>query len=223
MMQHEADLASIRKYLEERGFAENDRLPPERELADRLGLTRNRVRGGLRRLASEGLIWRHVGQGTYFGPRLSPLLNRQALDTLAEMTYPREVMDVRLAFEPEVARMAALRATGLDFTEIEKCLERMRATGDWSVWAMCDAQFHRLIAVAARNTLMLAMFDTMRAGRSKQVWGRLGGSKIRDSRRGEVLAEHGAILEALRDRDPDAAAAAMRAHVTTARRNIIGE
>ena len=77
MMQHDADLASLRKYLEDRGFAQNDRLPPERELADTLGLTRNRVRGGLRKLESEGLIWRHVGQGTYFGPRLSPLVNRR--------------------------------------------------------------------------------------------------------------------------------------------------
>jgi DNA-binding FadR family transcriptional regulator len=223
MMQQESDLASIRKFLEERGFVENDRLPPERELADQLGLTRNRIRSGLRKLASEGLIWRHVGKGTYFGPRLSPLVNREALDSLAEMTYPREVMDARLAFEPEVARTAALRATGLDFLEIGKCLERMRVTTDWSVWAVCDAQFHRSIAVAAGNTLMLAMFDTMRAGQGKQVWGRLGGSKIRDSRRDEILAEHGAILGALRDRDPDAAAAAMRAHVKTARRNIIGE
>ncbi len=223
MMQHDADLASLRKYLEDRGFAQNDRLPPERELADKLGLTRNRVRGGLRKLESEGLIWRHVGQGTYFGPRLSPLVNRRALETLAEMTYPREVMDARLAFEPELARLAALRATGLDFSALDGCLERMRTTTDWSVWALCDAQFHRLMAVAAGNTLMLAMFDTMQAGRNKQVWGRLGTSKIRDSRRGEILAEHGAIAAALRDRDPEGAAAAVRAHLTIARKNILHE
>jgi len=223
MMQHDADLASLRKYLEERGFAENDRLPPERELADQLGITRNRIRGGLRKLESEGLIWRHVGQGTYFGPRLSPLVNRRALETLAEMTYPREVMDARLAFEPEVARLAALRATGLDFTALDNCLERMRTTTDWSVWAICDAQFHRLIAVASGNTLMLAMFDMMQAGRNKQVWGRLGTSKIRDARRGQILAEHSAIVTALRDRDPEAAAAAASAHLTVARKNILHE
>ncbi len=99
----------------------------------------------------------------------------------------------------------------------------MRTTTDWSVWAICDAQFHRLMAVAAGNTLMLAMFDTMQAGRNKQVWGRLGTSKIRDSRRGEILAEHGAIAAALRDRDPEGAAAAVRAHLTIARKNILHE
>jgi GntR family transcriptional repressor for pyruvate dehydrogenase complex len=223
MMQHEQDLVSIRKYLEERGFVENDRLPPERELAGQLGLTRNRVRGGLRKLVAEGLIWRHVGQGTYFGPRLSPLINRRTLDALAETTYPREVMDVRVAFEPEVARLAALRATGRDFAQLDQCLERMRTTTDWTVWGVCDAQLHRLIAVAAGNTLMLAMFDTMHAGRKKLVWGRLGSSSIRDSRRLEILEEHAEIVRAIRDRDPDGAAAAMRKHVTTARRNMFGE
>jgi DNA-binding FadR family transcriptional regulator len=63
----------------------------------------------------------------------------------------------------------------------------------------------------------------MQAGRNKQVWGRLGTSKIRDSRRGQILAEHSAIVAALRDRDPEGAAGAVSAHLTIARKNILHE
>jgi DNA-binding FadR family transcriptional regulator len=221
MIQQEQDLASVRRYLCDQGFAQNDRLPSERQLADQLGLTRNRVRGSLRKLASEGLVWRHVGQGTYFGPRLSPFLTRKNVDTLAATTYPREVMEARLSFEPEMARLAALNSTGQHVSEIELCLERMRGTTDWNVWAACDAQFHRLVAAASGNALLLAMFDTMQAGRSKQIWGRLGNSPFRELRYKHVLAEHGAVLAAIRERDPDGAAEAMRRHLTSARTYVL--
>lgn len=223
MMQHEEDLANVRQYLCAQGYGQNDRLPSERQLADELGLTRNRVRGSLRKLAAEGLLWRHVGQGTYFGPRLSSLLTRKSIDSLAATTYPREVMEARLSFEPEMARLAALNSTGQHVAEIESCLERMAKTIDWNVWAACDAQFHRLVAAATGNALLLAMFDTMQAGRSKQIWGRLGASPIRESRHDQVLTEHGAVLQALRERDAEGAADAMRRHLTAARKNILHE
>lgn len=222
-MQQEQDLANVRRFLCDQGFGQNDRLPSERQLADQLGLTRNRVRGSLRKLASEGLVWRHVGQGTYFGARLSPLLTRKNIDALAASTYPREVMEARLSFEPEMARLAALNSTGQQTSEIDSCLERMRGTTDWNVWAACDAQFHRLVAAASGNALLLAMFDTMQAGRSKQIWGRLGTSPIRESRYKQVLAEHAAVLKAVCERDPDGAAEAMRLHLTSARKNVLHE
>ena len=223
MMQHEADLSSVRGYLIERGFAENDRLPSERELAEELGLTRNRIRGSLRKLAAEGLIWRHVGQGTYFGPRLSPLITRKTFATIAAMTFPREVMEARLSFEPEMARLAALSATGQHVSEIETCLQRMRNTSDWNVWGVCDAQFHRTIAAATGNALLLGMFDTLQAGRSKQIWGRLGASSIRESRREHVLSEHAAIAFAIKERDAAGAAEAMKHHLNAARKNVLHE
>ena len=59
----------LRRYLQQNRLSDHARLPPERELASKLGVTRNRLRGVLRRMAAQGEIWRHVGKGTFIGRR----------------------------------------------------------------------------------------------------------------------------------------------------------
>jgi GntR family transcriptional repressor for pyruvate dehydrogenase complex len=223
MRQTDSDLGRIRDYLQDASFAQQDRLPPERELAERLGLTRNRLRTGLKKLAAEGLIWRHVGRGTFFGPRLRPAGIPFPVDPLQDLTNPREVMTARLAIEPPLARLAAHHATGRDLLEIEACLTQMRSVRDWSGWELLDCRLHRAIARAAGNALMLVMFDTVQANRNKETWGRLREPIALDAALARVSGEHAAIVEALRDRDADAAEAAMRAHLRAVERSIFGE
>ena len=122
------------------------RLPPERELAETLGMTRNRLRTGLRKLAAEGAIWRHVGKGTYLGAKPSARQDRQL--QVAETTNPREIMEARIAVEPELARLAAYNATGHDFTDMRRRVEAMRGATQWEVWEQLDVEFHRTIASA---------------------------------------------------------------------------
>lgn len=219
MRQADQDLERVRQFLQSEELVETQRLPAERELAERLGLTRNRLRGSLKKLAAEGLIWRHVGKGTYFGRGPSSVDPR----TLSELTNPREVMEVRFALEPELARLAAFRANGHDVSELEACFEKMRSTRDWNEWGFWDGRFHWAIAKAAGNALMLLLFETMQASRSKAIWGRLGESSRRDERKAEIMAEHTAILEAIRDREPESAAARMREHLRSTKVAIFGE
>src|SRR5262245_35872188 len=130
MRQSAKDLERVLQFLQGEDFGQNQRLPAERELAERLGLTRNRLRGSLRKLAADGLIWRHVGKGTFFGPRPTSATPQD----LSELTNPREVMEVRFAIEPEIARLAAFRANTRDVVEMQACLEKMIATDDWNDW-----------------------------------------------------------------------------------------
>lgn len=220
MRQTDQDLVQIRDYLQQSSFAQQDRLPPERELAAMLGLTRNRLRTGLKKLAAEGVIWRHIGKGTFFGPRLRPAGMPFPVDPLQDLTNPREVMAARLAIEPPLARLAALQATGRDLLEIGNCLDQMAEVRDWSNWELLDCRLHRAIAQGAGNALMLVMFDTVQANRNKETWGRLREPIQLASAFQRASGEHAAIVQALRDRDADAAEAAMRTHLRAVERSI---
>jgi DNA-binding FadR family transcriptional regulator len=219
MRQPQKDLERVLQYLQAADFAQTQRLPPERALAEQLGITRNRLRGSLKKLATEGLIWRHVGKGTFFGRRPSSV-NAGAL---FELTNPREVMEVRLALEPEIATLAAFRANGRDIAEMQTCLDKMIAADDWNDWGFWDSRFHWAIANAAGNALMLLLFETMQASRGKAVWGRLGESSRRSERKREIANEHAAILEAIKQRDPEQAASQMRDHLRSTRRAVFGD
>jgi DNA-binding FadR family transcriptional regulator len=219
MRQSAKDLEHVLQFLQGENFAQNQRLPAERELAERLGLTRNRLRGSLKKLAADGLIWRHVGKGTFFGRRPA---SATAQD-LSEVTNPREVMEVRFAIEPEIARLAAFRANARDVVEMQVCLDKMIATDDWNDWGFWDSRFHWAIAKACDNTLMLLLFETVQASRGKVIWGKLGESSRRNERKMEITNEHSAILDAIKQRDPDQAAARMREHLRSTRRAIFGE
>jgi DNA-binding FadR family transcriptional regulator len=219
MRQTAKDFERVLEFLQGEELGQNQRLPPERELAERLGLTRNRLRGSLKKLAADGLIWRHVGKGTFFGARPSPA----SAQDLSELTNPKEVMEVRLAIEPEIARLAAFRATGRDAIDMQSCLDKMDATNDWSDWGFWDGRFHWTIAKASDNALMLLLFETMQASRGKTIWGKLGDSSRRNERKAEITKEHNAILDAIKQRDPDQAALRMREHLRSTRLAIFGE
>jgi DNA-binding FadR family transcriptional regulator len=216
----EQDLARIRDYLAQASFGQQERLPPERELAVRLGLTRNRLRTGLKKLAAEGLIWRHVGKGTFYGARLRPA--PFPIDPLQDVN-PRDVMQARQAIEPALARLAAFHATARDLLEMSACLDKMWSIEDWNSWESLDCRLHRMIAQAAGNALLLVMFDTVQANRNKETWGRLREPIAPAAAIERATSEHAAIVRALRERNADAAETEMRLHLRAVERSIFGE
>lgn len=223
MRQTDHDLGRLRDYIRQAAFDQQDRLPPERTLAEALGLTRNRLRTGLKKLAAEGLIWRHVGKGTFFGPRLQPGAGPGSANPAQDLTNPREVMAARLALEPPLARLAALHATGRELVEIGACLTGMAAVHDWPGWEQLDFRLHRTIALAAGNALMLALFDIVQANRNRDTWGRLRERLETGPAMERANLEHDAIVQALRDRDAAGAEAAMRVHLRAVERSVFGE
>ena len=111
------------------GFAHNDRLPPERSLSGELGVSRAELRKALAALEADGLIWRHVGRGTFIGAR--PVHNLDDVAFLGQLANPAQVLDARVAIEPELARLAALHAIRADLEAIRICCHRGRAAADW--------------------------------------------------------------------------------------------
>ncbi|GAA3793494.1 MULTISPECIES: FadR/GntR family transcriptional regulator [Amycolatopsis] len=192
------------------------KLPTERDLVARLSAPRSAVRRALEALERDGLVSRHVGRGTFLTDAVTA-----AADAPSD-TSPAEIMQVRQLLEPQVAMVAARVATQADLARIGEVLDAGGAAEDFEGFERSDALLHRSIAVAAHNGLLMTMFDVMNTARSLPVWGSLKRRTSTPELRRCYHREHSDIVEALRDRDPDGAAEAMRAHLQHVSDTLLG-
>lgn len=208
-----SDIEKVKSYIRlarERG---ETRLPPERDFAEQIGLTRSQLRSVLRRLAEEGSIWREVGSGTYFGSK--PLVGSGASrsNDLAELTNPREVMEARLVLEPVLAKLAATRARRENMDELELCMERMRNSQHQSDWAFWDRRLHHAIGRAADSMLLLALLEAVQMNMNRGIWGELNDRLHKNRSTTISMADHEAVVENIRNRNPEGAFRAMEKHL----------
>jgi DNA-binding FadR family transcriptional regulator len=183
MDQNDQALSKVREFIERQNIALDGRIPPERTLASELGVGRRSVRRALDVLEQEGRIHRHQGRGTFVDIRATaslaapnsgasgnarPALSA-ALENVLDYTNPLEVIEVRLANEPVMARLAALRASPTEIKRLTMLAGKTRTASDAEAYERADSLFHRTIAEASRNTLFLAFFDTMRATARKRT------------------------------------------------------
>jgi len=212
------DHSVIRTYLSNLRESGESRVPPERVLAEMLNIPRNQVRSVLNKMANEGLIWRQVGDGTYFGQR-SLFGHGQSL---AGLTNPREVMEARLILEPELAHLAAYRAKKGNILELELCVKHMASTKVQSEWMFWDQRFHRAISQAAENALLSALLETIQSNMDRETWGELA-SKLQPAPRvAQSLLEHRDILAQVRSRSPEGARTAMAKHLSRVQQLYFG-
>jgi DNA-binding FadR family transcriptional regulator len=201
------------------GAAGDGRLPTERELAIRLGVSRGTLRTALAHLERDGAIWRGVGRGTYVRGYEPPAASGSGF--VLDTTNPTEVMEARLVLEPELAAAAALKATPVAITELEESIARGRRAQNVADFERCDSGFHRALARAVNNSLLLGLFDALNAARDGKLWGRLKAASLTAERMASYCEQHQAIVDALRDRDRVAAAQAMRTHLKTVQANLL--
>jgi GntR family transcriptional repressor for pyruvate dehydrogenase complex len=195
------------------------KLPPEPRLAAALGVTRGRLRTLLQRLEDDRVIWRHVGKGTFIGPRrLAP-----AQETAPLAYSVDDVMDARAVLEPQLAAQAALHARQPDVAAMDQCLAEMLAATSLVQWKRLDDRLHRTIAEATHNELLVLLYDALRGqiereldGRIEAVFGRERGPKE------PTNDQHRACVDAIRARDPARAEAAMRDHLRSVREHLFG-
>lgn len=220
-------LTALREWLTNAGLGPGDRLPAERDLAERLGLSRAALRQALEVLGREGRLLRHVGRGTFLlpSPGLMPPAGPdgpEPVDGLADRVSPREVLQARLLLEPEVARLAAAEASARGMASLLALEAEVRASESWEAYDLADARFHLGIAQAAGNAVLLALAETLGAVRRGVDFGRLIARQDRPPADHASFAEHGEITRAIAARDRDAAHAALRHHLLVEAASVLG-
>jgi GntR family transcriptional repressor for pyruvate dehydrogenase complex len=201
----------IRMLILDGTFPAGKPLPAERQLAERFGVSRGSIRDAFRTLETIGLLVTRHGQGT-FPQELD--VDRLVAPLASVLSYRHdlqdELMDVRRMFEPAVARVAAARVTDRDLAELQRILEAQRKKLKRGVSAIVeDTAFHQVLARATRNRVVVSIMATLN---DLLVESRKLTLKRKGRPRKSILG-HEAVVEALRQHDGDAAAAAMRAHI----------
>ena len=214
-----ADELRLRAFIEQAIQSNSLKLPPEPQLSELIGVSRGRLRTLLKRIEDDGLIWRHVGKGTFIGPR--QLVSSDPL--LRDNISVDDVMNARLLLEPQLAAQAAIHAKPVDIAAMESCLREMREAQSFVQWRRYDEKLHRTVAEATHNDLMLMLFDALRAQaklslemRMEEVFGTLSGPAK------NTEGQHMDFVDAIRAHDPRRAESAMRQHIDAVRAELFG-
>lgn len=216
--------ASLLENLRSQQWRAGHRLPTERELSASTGLGRAGVRRVLARLKERGLISQTVGSGTYVTAEASRLLAQDARDAEPSVaaTSPAELMSARMVLEPAIVEMVVLHAHSGDFERMLECCDRAEAATTLEDFEHWDGRLHEVIAEAAHNTFVLAVFRLMTQARNQAEWGQLKRRSVTPERRLEYQREHRALVEALMERDATRAREQCLAHLAHVRHNMMG-
>lgn len=215
----------VRTYIDEGSYNPGDRLPPERQLIGELGMPRGALRRALDVLEREGVIWRHVGKGTFVSRE-----RQEALPTAIDWTQdvarqltPLRMVRARLCIEPAIAGEAAVNASADAVTRMRLALERASAATNWENYETQDDLFHRAIAEAADNLLLVGLFDQLNKVRRAVAFGVVPRATVRPSSNHSSFGENEAIAAAIERRDREGAQRAMRTHLQSVSRRLFEE
>lgn len=187
-------------------------LPPERELCCTFGVSRGVLRKSLSILSEDGLVWRHVGMGTFVGG--SPMAVPRATNVLSSRVTLSEMIEARLFIEPLVTRLAAERATKRDLEMMKNFHERAAAACDWATWDEWDDLFHRSLAESSGNAVLIGLVDSLLRTKRESKWCIRRASSFDAALATFYSQHHRNILFHMTRRDSRRAELAMYAHIT---------
>lgn len=198
------------------------KLPTEKALCERFGVSRPVVREAMSRLKSDGLAESRRGSGCY----VTDPSQRRALKfddgRIADRQGLLDLFELRLPFETAAARLAAARREPADLERMERTLEVLRATSQSTRdFIVADQGFHNAIATATRNRFYVEFSAFLAGNLIAAIFTIQSGSPSIDLK-SSTIAEHERILSAIRARDPERAAHAVAQHFDSARQRILG-
>jgi GntR family transcriptional repressor for pyruvate dehydrogenase complex len=211
----------IRELIDRGGFETGMRLPPERDLAVQLGVSRPSLREALIALDVEGRVEVRGGSGVYVSaakPGPAPA------KTAAMGESPSQLMEARSVIEGEVVTLACARINKSQLERLREILKGMSSEIDRRQARVdLDRQFHLTLAEVTGNAVLIRLVGELFDERHSPISAKIS-SRFESKRTWKAaLQEHEAILKAVEARDPIAAQAAMRAHLQASALRWVGE
>ena len=212
-----AEIASeMRRAIENGQYGRFERLPASRQLAEELGVARNTLRDALYQLETEGLLETRAGSGTYVTAK-----NQELVPAALEEASPLELIDARFALEPHICRLSVLHGRREDFNALDQLCSRMEAAHDNAqAFAEADTDFHHTLVGSTRNNLLIWLIGQINMVRSLDEWTRMRHLTLDDDIISQYNLQHREILNAIRSREPERAAAKMKEHLEAARLSL---
>jgi len=206
----------IARQIDAGAFKAGERLPAERDLARLLDVSRSSLREALGALEMQGRIVVKVGSGAYVAKAAARRPARQRAP--AEFS-PFEVLRARRVVEIEAAALAARHATPEQVKAMARAFARLAADMRANrVQSPADREFHLCIAAASGNGALAHVIERLWAEGGQPLSVRIEQLFVTRGRRRDNIAEHRAVLDAIRNKDAAAARRAMRTHLVNAER-----
>lgn len=217
-----AIIARLREMIRQGELAPGDRLPPERTLAHTFGVSRSTLRQAFQALAERHILESRQGHGTYLLADIDTAVASDAiLESMSEQqALLHDVLEFRRIMEPEIAALAAQRATpaAIDRLKILVC-DQQRALLAGEGDDCFDADFHQLLVAMTGNSVIVQVMQAIQAivDKSRATW-------LQSRERRQLSIEgHLRIINALEQKGPNGARQAMQEHITSIERHIFDE
>ena len=220
----DAIASTLERRILEGSLKPGDRLPPERELAADLGVSRPSLREAIQKLASKGMVQSRQGGGTY----VTDALESSFFDPWQEMVgnHPNlreDILEFRRMLEGQAAEWAAERATDADQQRLDQAFNVLSTSfeGDnTDKRSEADIAFHQAVGDAAHNVLIGHLSGALLRLMHDNIRLNLGELKSVPAASRLLMTQHAAIYNAIRERKPQAARAAAETHIDFVRETL---
>ena len=205
-------MGQIQEFIREGILKPGDRLPSERELAERLQVSRSSLREAIRALELKGLVVSRPGAGTFVSTEsLDTLISIIASSLTDERDVLSDIFEVRHLLEPQIAALAAERADSLDIEKMEDALfQQERQVGRGETGVEGDTAFHFALAQATQNRALVKVISTI-----ADVLSQSRDQSLQSPGRPQrSLASHRQILDMVHRKEVDGARSAMEYHIS---------
>lgn len=201
--------AQLRRRILEGDYSYEERLPAERNLAEEFAVSRGTIRSVLQILEQQHLVTRQIGSGTYVSHR--QVTNQQEISS---NTSPLEMVEVRIAIEPQMVRLAIANASSRDLEEMRNALRQCEACdGDSEKFARADTAFHMALAHCSKNKLMYWLYERISEVRRHSQWRSMKSKLLTPKRMDYYNSQHHALYDAIASRDTTRAVNLIKDHL----------